>query len=84
MLPDPCRCSDDLSYVCETHASLSWYAFRVLEKWRADYALLAVDVQAAYAHCNTTYTKMWAAMSGQGITATAHSLPPLPGNEKDT
>ena len=35
-----CRCSDDLSTVCEAHDSLSWYAFRVLESARlSGYAL---------------------------------------------
>ena len=26
-----CQCSDDLAVVCEAHASLSWYAFWLLE-----------------------------------------------------
>ena len=26
-----CQCSDDLAVVCEAHASLSWYALRLLE-----------------------------------------------------
>ena len=31
-----CQCSDDLAVVCEAHASLSWYAFRLLEEGQGD------------------------------------------------
>ena len=35
-LPGCGLCSDDLAVVCEAHASLSWYAFRLLEEGQGD------------------------------------------------
>jgi len=48
MLPNYCKCSDDLSYICDAHASLSWYAFRLVDKFPPSGVMLLEEFWRLY------------------------------------